>query len=84
MSLIKNMEAVFVVTLGLACSATYMLDALPDAQAQSPIVNASVGTPTHMAVVTVGAKRMSAAQKLQSLQEERQLASTRNAAGSRI
>ena len=84
MSLIKNMEAVFVVTLGLACSASYMLDTLPDAQAQSAAVNASVATPGRMAVVTVGAKRMSAAQKLQSLQEERQLASTRNVAGSRI
>ncbi|HZV65074.1 MAG TPA: hypothetical protein VFG03_09230 [Telluria sp.] len=84
MSLIKNMEAVFVVTLGLACSAAYMLDTLPAAQAQSAAVNASVGTPTQMAVVTVSAKRMSVAEKQQSLQEERKLAGARNAAGSRI
>ena len=74
MSLIKNMEAVFVVTLGLACSATYMLDA----QAQSPAASASVATPTQVAVVTVSAKRMSAAEKLQSLQEEQRLASAHN------
>ena len=80
MSLIKNMEAVFVVTLGLACSATYMLDA----QAQSPTASASVATPTQVAVVTVSAKRMSAAEKLQSLQEERKLAGLRSAAWSRI
>ena len=80
MSLIKNMEAVFVVTLALACSATYMLDA----QAQAPAVDASVATPSQVAVVTVSAKRMSAAEKQQSLQEERQLAGLRSAAGSRI
>jgi hypothetical protein len=84
MSLIKNMEAVFVVALGLACSATYMLDTLPDAQPRSPAVNASVATPTRVAVVTVSAKRMSSAQKQQSLEEERKLAGLRDAAGSRI
>lgn len=80
MSLIKNMEAVFVVTLGLAVAASTMLSA----QAQTPAVNASVATPGKVAVVTVSAKRMTAAEKLQSLQEEHKLAGLRSAAGSRI
>jgi hypothetical protein len=78
------MEAVFVVTLGLACSAAYMLDALPEAQAQSPLLGTGVATPSKMAVVTVSAKRMSPAEKQQSLQDERQLADLHAVAGSRI
>jgi hypothetical protein len=67
MSLIKHMEAVFVVTLGLACSASYVLDTLPEARAVAPTaIAASAATP---------------AEKLQSLEEERKLASIR--AGSR-
>ena len=84
MNIIKNMEAIFVVTLGLAGSATYLLDTLPQAQAKAPVLSASVATPTKLAVVTVSAKRMSAAEKQQSLQDERKLAGLRSAAGSRI
>jgi hypothetical protein len=82
---LRNMEAVFVVTLGLACSASYVLDTLPGAQAQSPATtSASIAAPANMPVVVVSAKRMTAAEKQQSLEEERRLASIRNGAGSRI
>jgi hypothetical protein len=82
MSLSKHMEAVFVVTLGLACSASYVLDTLPEARAVAPTaIGASAATPADMPVVVVSARRMTAAEKLQSLEEERKLASIR--AGSR-
>jgi hypothetical protein len=70
MNIVKHMEAAFVVALGLAGSATYLIDALPEAQAH-PQTAATIATPANMAVVTVSAKRMSAAEKQQSLEAER-------------
>lgn len=58
MNVLKNFEAVFVITAALACSAVYSLDR------SAPVAN-------DMPTVVVSAKRMSAEQKLQSLQEER-------------
>lgn len=60
MNVLKNFEALFVVTVALACGATYALDNTA-VQAQDPT----------MQVVVVSAKRLSAEQKLQSLLEER-------------
>jgi hypothetical protein len=82
MNLIKHIEAVFVVTLGLACSASYLLEKSAQADAQWPATN--IATPEKMAIVTVSAKRMSAAEKQQSLLEERKLAALRTGAESRI
>ena len=60
MNVLKNFEALFVVTVALACGATYALD-----QSAAPTHD------TNMQVVVVSAKRLTPDQKLQSLLEER-------------
>lgn len=72
MKLIKHMEAVFVVTVALAVSGSFLIDTLPQAHASSAVV-ATASVPT----VVVKAKRMTAAQKQQSLQEERDAVASR-------
>lgn len=62
MNVLKNMEIIFTVTLALACSAAYV-STLPEAQAGQ---QASVAIPT----VVVSAKRLTPAEKRQSLLEE--------------
>jgi hypothetical protein len=78
MNIAKHMEAVFVAALAFAGSASYLVESLPEAQArtQAPLAS-NIATPTKMALVTVTAKRMTAAEKEASLQAER-------AAGSRL
>jgi hypothetical protein len=72
MNIIKNMEAVFVAALAFAGSASYLAEALPQAQAHSHAALASsIATPTKLAVVTITAHRMTAAEKAASLQAER-------------
>lgn len=66
MNLIKHMEAVFVATVVLTLSGSVLIDNLPEAQAHSAAVAA-----TSMQTVVVKAKRMTAAEKQQSLQAER-------------
>lgn len=81
MNAIRNLEAVFVVALGLACSASYLFDTSTQAKREWPANN--IATPEKMAIVTVTGKRMSAAEKFQSLQQDRKLAANRSGAGSR-
>jgi hypothetical protein len=78
MNILKHMEAVFVATIAvavLAVSGTYAPGSVRDAQASTTI--ATVGSAA-MPVVVVSAKRMSADEKLQSLREERKLATARD------
>lgn len=70
MNILKNMEAIFVVTLALVGTADYLADGLPQAHAQ-PLVASAIATSGKVAVVTVSAKRMSAEEKAQSLLDER-------------
>ena len=64
MNIIKHMEAVFVVALGLAVSGSYLLDAIPEARARSYSADpAMVASGAKMAVVTVSAKRLSSEEK---------------------
>lgn len=71
MNILKHMEAVFIATVVLAVSGSHMVDMLPQAHAKSaPTAYASNNVP----VVVVKAKRMTAAEKQQSLQEERSAA----------
>ena len=75
MNFIKNMEAVFVMTLGLTCAAVYVADALPDAPTPAPVaVSAYLNEPENMTVVTVTGKRMTPAEKRASLEAERKMA----------
>ncbi|EEF23767.1 conserved hypothetical protein [Ricinus communis] len=62
MNVLKNFEAVFVVTAALACAAVYSVETAPVANAASVS-----GVP----VVVVSAKRLTPEQKLQSLRDER-------------
>lgn len=79
MNVLKNFEALFVVTLGLACAANYVIDNEPAGQ---PVTaSASAVAPATLAyaaakdtqVIVVSAKRLTAEQKLQSLQDERKV-----------
>ena len=83
MNTLKNMEAIFLVTLAVAGPATLAVDAIPEANA-SPVTASATARTTTMPVVVISAKRMSAAEKQQSLEEEARLAGVRVAAGSRI
>jgi hypothetical protein len=82
MNVLKNFEAVFVVALGVAASASYFV---PSASASDSAAaqTLSVATPSRMAVVTVAGKRMSAIEKQRSLEDERRLAKAAAAPGSR-
>lgn len=75
MNIIKNMEAAFLFSLSVAGVASVAIDAVPPAQAHVAVQSAqaanSIATPSSMAVVKVSAKRMSAAEKQQSLALER-------------
>jgi len=69
MNVLKNFEALFVVTLGLACAANYVLD---ETTASPAPVQASYTAPASkdMQVIVVSAKRLSAEEKKQSLIDE--------------
>ncbi len=64
MNVMKHMEAVFVVAMSLAVSGSYLLDAVPEAQARSYGADAAmVASGDKMATVTVSAKRLSTEEK---------------------
>ena len=64
MNIMKHMEAVFVVALSVAASGSYLLDAIPEAQARSYSADAAmIASGDKMAVVTVSAKRLSVEEK---------------------
>ena len=69
MNILKNMEAVFLVSLAIAGPASVALDAIPEAHARSLPV-AAAATRQAMPVVVVSARRMTDAEKRQSLEEE--------------
>lgn len=72
MNIIKHMEAAFLFSLSVAGVATVAVDMIPPAQARVPVqAENSIATPTRMAVVKVSAKRMTDAEKQQSLALER-------------
>lgn len=71
MNILKHMEAVFVATVALAVSGSYMIDAIPEAHAKQAVVATSA---TAVPVVVVKAKRMSAEEKARDLQAERSAA----------
>jgi hypothetical protein len=72
MNVLKHMEAIFIITLAIAGSASVVAEVLPEAKAHEVnfAMNA-VASPNKMAVVTVTAKRMNAAEKLLSLAKDK-------------
>ena len=68
MNILKHMEAVFIATAVFAVGGSYALDTLPQAHARTAVAaHVDVQAP----VVVVKGKRMSADEKRQSLQAER-------------
>lgn len=82
MNVLKNFEALFVVTLGLACAANYVVDtdATLDSQPTAVRAAAPAAAAKDMQVVVVSAKRLTAEEKAQSLLAERKAASASIAA----
>jgi hypothetical protein len=71
MNIAKHMEAVFVTALVFAGSLSYAVESMPEARAQALAPAAhTTATKSSMPVVTVHAKRMSAAEKAASLRAE--------------
>jgi hypothetical protein len=70
MNVLKHMEAAFLFSLSVAGVASVAIDAIPPAQASVPVQAEATVQPT-MQTVHVTAKRMTAAEKRQSLQAER-------------
>ncbi|MGI4718955.1 MAG: hypothetical protein ACRYGO_03710 [Janthinobacterium lividum] len=64
MNIMKHMEAVFIVAMGVAVSGSYLIDSIPEAQARPYTADAAqVASGVRMAVVTVTAKRLSPEEK---------------------
>jgi Flp pilus assembly protein CpaB len=76
MNALKHMEAVFVIALSVAGVGSYLAATSQDANAAPAPVQASVHSAPQMPVVTVVAKRLTAAEKAQSLREETAAAAT--------
>lgn len=75
MNVLKHMEAVFIATVTLAVSSSYLVDAIPEAHAKAP--TALRASANSVPVITVSAKRMTPEEKAQSLREEQKLAAAR-------
>jgi hypothetical protein len=70
MNVLKNFEALFVITLGLACAATYAVGDTAETQSAAVASYTVPAAASDMQVVVVSAKRLSAEQKKQSLLDE--------------
>ena len=71
MNVIKHMEAAFLFSLSVAGVASIAVDAIAPAQARVPVQATSSAIRADIPVVHVSAKRMTEAEKRQSLIEER-------------
>jgi hypothetical protein len=74
MNILHNVEAVFALAAGLAVGTGAMLPSNVGAPAQTSVHAVSVATPQQMAVVVVKARRLTAVEKMRSLEDERALA----------
>ena len=70
MKIVKNFEALFVATLGLACAANYVLDKQEVATPMPAVASVAQPLALNTQVVVVSAKRLTADQKKQSLLDE--------------
>lgn len=70
MNVLKNFEALFVVTLGLACAATYVTGDSDEIQNAAVASYTAPAAASDMRVIVVSAKRLTAEQKKQSLIDE--------------
>lgn len=81
MNILKNMEAVFLVSLAIAAPASVVIDTLPEANATRMPARA-VATQQAIPVVVVSARRTTEEEKRQSLEDEARAASIKVAARS--
>jgi len=70
MNALKHMEAVFVIALSVAGIGSYLAATSQDAYALPTATEMTAPAAPQMAVVTVVGKRLTAAEKAQSLREE--------------
>lgn len=76
MNILKNMEAVFLVSLAIAGPASVVIDALPKANA-TRVPATAIATQQAIPVVVVSARRMTDEEKRQSLEEEARAAAVK-------
>lgn len=74
MNILHNVEAVFALAAGIAVGTGAMLPAGSFQGLRAPVQAISVATPGQMAVVVVPARRLTAVEKMRSLEDERALA----------
>jgi hypothetical protein len=74
MNILHNVEAVFALAAGLAIGVAAMLPGAGSGSHAPLVREISVATPTQVAVVKVTAQRLTAVQKIRSLENERALA----------
>ena len=72
MKTLKNLEAMFVVAVALACSASYVSQVSEVASSQPQSGQTAQANVQAIPVITITAKRMTAQEKQLSLLEERQ------------
>jgi hypothetical protein len=70
MNALKHMEAVFVIALSVAGVGSYLVATSQDANASAVPMAKTAQVAPQMAVVTVVAKRLTAAEKARSLRDE--------------
>jgi len=63
MNVLKNMEAIFLVSAVLLCAAGYASANVRSAPVSAPAVKVALADGSQMQIVTVSAKRLSAAEK---------------------
>ena len=77
MNALKHMEAVFVIALSVAGIGSYLAATSQDASAMPAPSQSTVQAAPRMAVVTVVAKRLTAAEKAESLRNEAEQTASR-------
>jgi hypothetical protein len=74
MRIVKNFEALFVATLGLACAANYVLDKQETVAPAPAVASVAPALALNTPIVVVSAKRLTADEKKQSLLDENKAA----------
>lgn len=74
MNILLKTKAVFAIVTGVAVGAVLPTALAPHQAPVAPVQETAVATPTQMAVVKVTARRLSAVEKMRSLDAERALA----------
>lgn len=74
MNILHNVEAVFALAVGVTVSAGAILPGSGYDAVKAPVHEVMLATPTQQAVIRVPARRLTAVEKMRSLENERVLA----------